>query len=165
MRPQADADADGQCLSRHLSGSAPLRHLRTFLRTLRTFEMSARFSSHGAAPASRIANPVQQRGDKTMTTQQAFEDDDFVLDPPAPGQAPAPARVKGSTEHVFKDTNRHLVEVPDSYAVARWPRNADAVTIARCILTTLKFEPRSANAPDITALRQALADVIHAPDP
>ena len=50
MRPQADADADGQCLSRHLSASAPLRHLRTFLRTLRTFEMSARFSSHSAAP-------------------------------------------------------------------------------------------------------------------
>jgi len=42
MRPQADADADGQCLSRHLSASAPLRHLRTSLRTLRTFEMSAR---------------------------------------------------------------------------------------------------------------------------
>jgi len=31
----------------------------------------------------------------------------------------------GNTEHVFKDTNRHLVEVPDSYAIARWPRDAE----------------------------------------
>jgi hypothetical protein len=49
MRPRADADADGQCLTRHLSASAPLRHLRTSVRTLRTFQMSA----PGARPSAR----------------------------------------------------------------------------------------------------------------
>jgi hypothetical protein len=61
------------------------------------------------------------------------------------------------TEHEFKDTNRHLVEVPDSFAVARWPRNADLVTICRCICGTLKYEP---HASDTTALRSALEDLI-----
>jgi hypothetical protein len=60
-------------------------------------------------------------------------------------------------EHKFKDTNRHLVEVPDSFAVARWPRDADVATIARCILGTLKYEPHVA---DIEVLRQALEDVV-----
>jgi hypothetical protein len=60
-------------------------------------------------------------------------------------------------EHKFADTNRHLVEVPDSFAIARWPRNADVTTIARCILGTLKYEPRAA---DTTALRRALQCVI-----
>ena len=49
--------------------------------------------------------------------------------------------------------NRHLVEVPDNFAVARWSRDADVATIARCILGTLKYEPHAA---DITVLRQAL---------
>ena len=62
-----------------------------------------------------------------------------------------------SSEHKFKDTNRHLVEVPDSFAVARWPRDADVGTIARCILGTLKYEPHVA---DIEVLRQALEDVV-----
>ena len=53
--------------------------------------------------------------------------------------------------------SRHLVEVPDSFAVARWSRNADVATIARCILGTLKYEPHAA---DITVLRQALEGVI-----
>jgi hypothetical protein len=53
--------------------------------------------------------------------------------------------------------NRHLVEVPDSFAIARWPRDADVATIARCILGTLKYEPHTA---DITVLRQALEGVI-----
>jgi len=66
-------------------------------------------------------------------------------------------KVKGSTEHVFKDTNRHLVEVPDTFAIARWPRDADVATIARCILGTLKYEPHTA---DTTALRRALESVI-----
>jgi len=48
-----------------------------------------------------------------------------------------------NTEHEFADTNRHLVEVPDTFAIARWPRDADVATIARCILGTLKYEPRS----------------------
>jgi hypothetical protein len=30
-----------------------------------------------------------------------------------------------NTEHEFIDTNRHLVEVPDTFAIARWPRDAD----------------------------------------
>ena len=54
-------------------------------------------------------------------------------------------------------TNRHLVEVPDSFAIARWSRDADAKTIARCILATLKYEPHTA---DITVLRHALEGVI-----
>jgi hypothetical protein len=53
--------------------------------------------------------------------------------------------------------NRHLVEVPDRFAVARWSRNADVATIARCILGTLKYEPHTA---DTTALRRALEGVI-----
>jgi hypothetical protein len=60
-------------------------------------------------------------------------------------------------EHEFKDTNRHVVEVPDSFAIARWSRDADAKTIARCILGTLKHEPHTA---DITVLRRALEGVI-----
>ena len=59
-------------------------------------------------------------------------------------------------EHTFADTNRHLVEVPDSFAVARWSRDADVATIARCILAPLKYEPHTA---DTTLLRQALEDL------
>jgi hypothetical protein len=62
-----------------------------------------------------------------------------------------------NNEHTFADRNRHLVEVPDSFAIARWPRDADVATIARCILGTLKYEPHTA---DITVLRQALEGVI-----
>src|SRR5215470_14327088 len=53
--------------------------------------------------------------------------------------------------------NRHLAEVPDNFAVARWSRDADVATIARCILGTLKYEPHTA---DTTVLRQALEGVI-----
>ena len=53
--------------------------------------------------------------------------------------------------------NRHLVQAPDSYAIARWPRDADVRTIARCILGTLKHEPHTC---DLTALRLALKGVI-----
>ncbi len=53
--------------------------------------------------------------------------------------------------------NRHLVEVPDTFAIARWRRDGDVATIARCILGTLKYEPHTA---DITVLRQALEGVI-----
>jgi len=60
-----------------------------------------------------------------------------------------------NTEHEFIDTNRHLVEVPDTFAVARWPRDADVATIARCILGTLKYEPHTA---DITVLRRHIAE-------
>ena len=62
-----------------------------------------------------------------------------------------------NTEHEFSDTNRHLVEVPDSFAIARWPRDADFPTIARCILGTLKSEPHTA---DITPLQRALESLI-----
>jgi hypothetical protein len=62
-----------------------------------------------------------------------------------------------NTEHEFADTNRHLVEVPDTFAIARWPRDADVATICRCILGTLKYEPHAA---DITVLRRALEGVI-----
>jgi hypothetical protein len=60
-------------------------------------------------------------------------------------------------EHKFKDTNRHLVEVPDSFAVARWARGADVTTIARCILGTLRYEPHAA---DTTPLRRALETLV-----
>ena len=60
-----------------------------------------------------------------------------------------------NTEHEFADTNRHLVEVPDTFAIARWPRDADVATIARCILGTLKYEPHAA---DTAALRRALEE-------
>ena len=53
-------------------------------------------------------------------------------------------------------TNRHLVEVPDSYAVARWARDADQQTIARCILATLKYEPHTQ---DISSLRRVLQTI------
>jgi hypothetical protein len=62
-----------------------------------------------------------------------------------------------NNEHTFADRNRHLVEVPDSFAIARWPRDAEVATIARCILGTLKYERHTA---DITVLRQALEGVI-----
>ena len=64
---------------------------------------------------------------------------------------------KVTSEQEFKDTNRHVVEVPASYAIARWPRDADVATIARCILGTLKYEP---HAVDTTILRNALETVI-----
>ena len=53
--------------------------------------------------------------------------------------------------------NRHYVETPDTFAIARWPRDADASTICRCILGTLKYEP---HAVDTTVLRRALEGVI-----
>ncbi len=60
-------------------------------------------------------------------------------------------------EYEPPNKNRHYVEVPDSFAVARWSRDADSATIARCILATLKYEPHSA---DTTPLRLALEAVI-----
>jgi hypothetical protein len=75
----------------------------------------------------------------------------MVLKEPVSGSA------MSNNEHTFADRNRHLVEVPDSFAIARWPRGAEVATIARCILGTLKYEPHTA---DITVLRQALEGVI-----
>jgi hypothetical protein len=57
----------------------------------------------------------------------------------------------------FADPNRHLVEVPDTFAMARWRRDADVATIARCILGTLKYEPHT---PDTSLLRRALEGII-----
>jgi len=62
-----------------------------------------------------------------------------------------------NTEHRFADPNRHVVEVPDSFAVARWPRDADVPTIARSIVGTVKQAPHAACT---TALRRALEGVI-----
>ena len=45
----------------------------------------------------------------------------------------------------------------NKFATARWSRDADIVTIARCILGTLKYEPHTC---DVTALRQVLEGVI-----
>jgi len=52
----------------------------------------------------------------------------------------------------------YLVEMPDKFAVVRWPRDADVVTIARAILGTLKYEPHTA---DTTTLRSALERIAH----
>ena len=59
----------------------------------------------------------------------------------------------------YDEAKRHLVEIPDRFAVARWSRDADVATIARCILGTLKYEPHAA---DVTVLRCALESVIQA---
>src|SRR5215468_4083246 len=68
-----------------------------------------------------------------------------------------PRSPMSNTEHEFADTNRHLVEVPDSFAIARWPRDADVPTIARCILGTLKYELHTVHT---TPLRRALETLI-----
>jgi len=60
-------------------------------------------------------------------------------------------------EYAPPNKNRCVVEVPDKFAIVRWPRDADVATIARCILGTLKYEPHTANT---AALRQALEGVI-----
>ena len=60
-------------------------------------------------------------------------------------------------EYAPPNKNRFVVEVPDKFATARWSRDADVATIARCILGTLKYEPHAA---DTTVLRRALEDVI-----
>jgi hypothetical protein len=73
--------------------------------------------------------------------------DRMVLQEPVSGSA------MSNIEHTFADTNRHLVEVPDSFAVARWRRDADVATICRCILGTLKHEPHA-------ALRRALEALV-----
>jgi hypothetical protein len=70
-------------------------------------------------------------------------------------QEPVSGSAMSNIEHTFADTNRHLVEVPDSFAVARWRRDADVATICRCILGTLKYEPHAA---DTTSLRQAVVE-------
>ena len=51
--------------------------------------------------------------------------------------------------------NRCLVEIPDTFAVAHWPRDAEVAQIARCILGTLKYEPHTA---DTVMLRRALRE-------
>ena len=61
------------------------------------------------------------------------------------------------TDHDPTENARFLVEIPDRFAIARWSRDADVATIARCILGTLKYEPHTA---DTAALRQALEGVI-----
>jgi len=60
-------------------------------------------------------------------------------------------------EYAPPNKNRFVVEVPDKFATARWSRDADVATIARCILATLKYEP---HAVDTTVLRRALEGVI-----
>jgi hypothetical protein len=72
-------------------------------------------------------------------------------------QEPVSGSAMSNNEHTFADRNRHLVEVPDSFAIARWPRDADVATIARCMLATLKYEP---HATDTAVLRRALEGVI-----
>jgi hypothetical protein len=74
-----------------------------------------------------------------------------------PMSNPTDQDVTENANKSFADPHRHLIEVPDRFAVARWSRDADIATIARCILATLKYEPHTA---DTTLLRQALEGVI-----
>jgi hypothetical protein len=60
-------------------------------------------------------------------------------------------------EYAPPNKNRFVVEVPDKFATARWSRDADIVTIARCMLATLKYEPHAA---DTAVLRRVLEGVI-----
>jgi hypothetical protein len=103
-----------------------------------------------------------------------IEGDDLVLEASAPPPAavldllsrhkadvlrmlrPAELRSQDASKS-FADPNRFLVEIPHGFAVARWSRDADVATIARCILGTLKYEP---HAVDTTVLRRALEGVI-----
>ena len=106
--------------------------------------------------------------------QLTIEGDDLVLEASAPPPArvidllsrhkadllrifrPAELRSENASKS-FADPNRFLVEIPHRFAVARWSREADIATIARCILATLKYEPHTT---DTTALRRALEGVI-----
>jgi hypothetical protein len=70
-------------------------------------------------------------------------------------------RQPGEQAEVVEQANdrstRYLIEVPATFAIAQWRRDADVATIARCILGTLKFEPHTA---DTTLLKRALESVI-----
>ena len=60
-------------------------------------------------------------------------------------------------EQFYDRSIRYLIEMPDKFVIARWPRDADVATIAACILGTLKYEP---HAGDTAAPRCALERVI-----
>lgn len=79
--------------------------------------------------------------------------------PEAVQAATAPAReaATASVPAMWTGAAMSRGEVPDSFAVARWSRDADVATIARCILGRLKYEPHTA---DVTVPRQALEGVI-----
>jgi hypothetical protein len=70
---------------------------------------------------------------------------------------PFPSEQAEVVEQFYDRSIRYLVEMPDGFAVARWRRDADLATIARCILGTMKYEP---HAVDTTVLRHALEGVI-----
>jgi hypothetical protein len=77
--------------------------------------------------------------------------------------APRPDEQAEVVEHFYDKSVRYIIELPDKFAIARWPRDADVATIARCILGTLKYEPHTA---DTTPLKRALENVIeHAAKP
>jgi hypothetical protein len=61
-------------------------------------------------------------------------------------------------EQFYNKSIRYLIEGPENFAAAHWPRDADVATIARCILGTLKYEPHTA---DTTALQRTLEEVIN----
>jgi hypothetical protein len=75
---------------------------------------------------------------------------------------PKPDEQAEVVEQFYDKSVRYIVEAPDKFAIARWPRDADVATIARCILGTLKYEPHTA---DTTPLKRALESMIeHAAD-
>src|SRR5262245_49746328 len=130
-----------------LSGSAPSvsRHQPNW-RTPMVTRNGERVTCHRTCQSDR-ANMSASPARCPSAASQCRYGPSEVLQEPVSGSA------MSNNEHTFADTNRHLVEVPDSFAVARWSRNADVATIARCIVATLKYEPHTA---DITVLRQAL---------
>lgn len=70
---------------------------------------------------------------------------------------PKPDEQAEVVEQFYDRSIRYLIEIPDTFAIARWRRDADVATICRCILGTLKHEPHGT---DTTALRRALEAVI-----
>jgi hypothetical protein len=109
----------------------------------KTFEMSVRDLTNW-----QLDRLLEQNADRAAIDPAEIDD---------PLRKEQAWRREAASEHTFTDTNRHLVEVPDSFAVARWSRNADVATMARCILGTLKYEPHTC---DVTALRRVLEGVM-----
>lgn len=74
-----------------------------------------------------------------------------------PGRDPSPSEQANVVEQVYDKSVRYIIEVPDKFAIARWPRDGDVATIARCILGTVKYEPHGS---DVTPLKRALERLI-----
>jgi hypothetical protein len=144
-------------------------------REMRTAGKRVRSTRPAGGPRPRLGRPQDEKT-KWRSGQEArvraaiagaefddwlrFQVDDELV-PLVEQASRAWAKVTGylAGESPATEPNRLYVEVPDTFAVARWSRDADIATIARCILATLKYEPHSA---DTTALRRALEGLLEA---